>query len=238
MARVEGRVAAGRHEQAAMIGGSPFLRRRTVGRAEERALVQRATAGDATAVHALFEAHFALVVRDARAFLGRGIPLEDLVAEGCLGVLEALSRFDAARGCRFMTYASWWVRRRLGDAVLHNRVVTVPRRRLRQPNPPPREVSLSEPIAAGSHLRVEDLLVKESEADLATAGAERAAAIRSALAGLTARQRQVLERRYGLGGEAQTLQAVAADLGITKERVRQVEQRALERLRLTLDSGT
>src|SRR5438067_12145319 len=82
-----------------------FRRRRVLDREEEALLVESAARGDRAALAVLFEAHFPLLVKSALAFKGRGLDAEDLVGEACMGLVEALPRFDASRKLRFMTYA-------------------------------------------------------------------------------------------------------------------------------------
>lgn len=219
-----------------------FPTRRGLGREEEAALVARAAAGDRLALTRLFEAHFPLAVRGALAFSGRGVAEEDLVGEASIGLIEAASRFDPSHGTRFMTYATWWVRRRVVQALARQaRVVRVPRHRLGRASsrPLPREVSLSDGEESGGRSVAETLPAAGPTPEGAARRGEAIARLDHALVRLPARQQVVLRARFGLGGdgrrdEPRTLKSIAADLGVSKERVRQIEGEALSALRAAL----
>lgn len=94
---------------------------------QERELVARAAAGETRARQRLIQSHLRLVMKIARCYQRGGIPIEDLVGEGIVGLLEALRRFDDTRGVRFAGYAAWWIRARIGQYALANRrLVTLP----------------------------------------------------------------------------------------------------------------
>lgn len=225
-----------------------YPRRRRLGREEELVLVRRAAAGDREALSGLFEAHFPLAVRTAMAQEGRGLPLEDLIGEACVGLVEAVSRFDTRRGTRFMTYAIWWIRRRVVQAIAHQaRNVRIPRHEwtaaARSPEGAaalhPRELSLSEASTGAGERPLAELLPASTEPlEESIERDDQARVLRRALDALTPRQRWILERRFGLDRpEESTLQALADELGLSKERVRQVEAQALARLRGSLAPG-
>lgn len=218
-----------------------FRTRRRLARAEEAALARRAARGDRAALETLVQANFAFLVKTAMGFQGRGIPLEDLIGEACMGVLEAAPRFDASRGFRFMTYAVWWVRRALVRAVsTQSRNVRIPRSRAtadrKADRPPLREISLSDGWGDDPDGQVEDALAADDPPlEDVVLRREHADMVHAALDALPERQRHVLVRRFGLdGAEAQTLLSIAGDLGVTKERVRQIEGQALRRVERVL----
>lgn len=93
------------------------LRRPLLSAEQERALARRAGAGDSRARDRLVEANVRLVASIARGHCGRGVPYADLVQEGLMGLLRAVERFDPDRGHRLATYAAWWVRRRMLEAI-------------------------------------------------------------------------------------------------------------------------
>lgn len=100
---------------------------------EERELFQQVEAGDETARQTVVDCNLKFVIRIARRFLGRGLPLEDLVQEGNLGLLEAISRFDYRLGFRFSTYAAFWIRQSVQVAVRQRgSLVRIPVRKSRQ----------------------------------------------------------------------------------------------------------
>lgn len=237
----------------------------------EQALARAARAGDAQARQRLIEANLRLVVTVAKDHAGRGLSLADLIAEGNLGLIRAVERFDPARGFRFSTYAVWWIRQAIEQALLdHARLVRLPgsvvraltavlrveRELARHGGPAPTLEAIAaaaeRPVAEVAELlRLNERIAELDDPEIATGLAvawpedegddererllaEGAASERLAdwLARLPARQREVVARRYGLDGHAmQSLAEVAAALGISRERVRQIQQEALIRLR-------
>ena len=111
-------------------GGSYFSRLREtplLTADEEVALSRRIQVGDGTARARMIEANLRFVVMLARRYLGRGLPLDDLVEEGNLGLIRAVEKFDPAHGCRFSTYAAWWIRQAIERAIANQaRLVRVP----------------------------------------------------------------------------------------------------------------
>jgi RNA polymerase sigma factor (sigma-70 family) len=174
----------------------------------------------------------------ARDFLYTGVAREDLIAEGRLGLFEAALRYDPSHGAQFLTYASFWARRRMQTFVArHARVVRRPMSRV-GPTRERDEVSLDEPVGSSKTLAWRDVLVdRESPPPLDTlVGAEDAALITSAALALPPQWRAIIVRRFGLdGGPAMTLAAVGETLGLSRERVRQIEAKAMRSLRDRLE---
>lgn len=233
---------------------------------EEWALAERVQAGDAQARRRMIEANLRLVVTVARPWVGRGMLLMDLVAEGNLGLIRAVEKFDPARRLRFSTYAVWWIREAVQSAVMNQgRTVRVPvhvLRELAQVLRVERELTTRlgaapslEQIAAAAGRSPHDLaelfrmteqvgsldaVFESGERMLAASVAEgdepAQATIRGerlvvALAQLGERQREVLQRRFGLdGAPVQSLADIGRDLGISRERARQIQGEALQRL--------
>ena len=240
---------------------------------QEQELARRVQQGDADAERQLIEANLRLVVRVARRYLNRGLSLLDLIEEGNLGLLHAVTKFQPGRGTRFSTYAVWWIRQAVARALANQaRMIRLPvhielllgqymkkkaaltqdlgrapnteeiAKALGQPveevehieRMSQRPVSLDAPIGQDGGGKLEDL-VKDGEA-LPGAGLAAALKAREDLAGvlrdLPDAERGVLELRFALeGGEPRTLESIGRQLGITRERVRQIEATALARLR-------
>jgi len=208
---------------------------------EERVLLDAVRAGDRSALERLVRANRPYVLRLARAYRGRGVAFEDLVAEGNLGLLEAAPRYAPARGTRFLTYATWWIRKRMLAALDGQaRTVRVPGRfwpsRWKGGMRPPPAVDLPLHGLEGAPVveRLRDPAALHAEQDLLHR--ESLSRMQAAVARLSAQERCVLDHRFGLQGDApRTLQETGVHLRISRERVRQVEQQAIARLKRALD---
>lgn len=215
-------------------------RRPLLSREREVALARRwREAGDRRALHELVEGNLRFVVACARRYRGRGVPMADLVNEGNLGLLRAAERFDPDRGVRFVTYAAWFVRQTiLGALGRAGRAAppvadgdgTGPRRPRRAvvvsleapPGPGGRGTRLSERLEAPAAVG----------ADRPVHRRERRRALETSLAFLPEREERVVRLFFGLDGAApRTLAGIGREMGVSRERVRQIKDRALDRLR-------
>jgi RNA polymerase nonessential primary-like sigma factor len=223
------------------------------------------------------EASIAFVVKAANEYRDLGVPIEDLVNAGNLGLLEAARRFDATRGNKFLTYAKWWVRKALLDTLEQQaRVVRLPNYQLKRSReardaekelashlgrkPTREEIAAQLPDRDGTALRRSGLRHREVGLDHpGTAGRDDTLAdqlpdrrhlspeerliheqsilkVQEAIEDLTEQQRRIVSDRFGLSGEAElTLKAIGEVLGLSRERVRQIECEALARLRRSLE---
>jgi len=204
-------------------------------RHHETTLVDRARRQEPGAVDELVRQHLAFVIRVATEFRGRGVPFEDLINEACVGLLKAVRRFDSRNGARFMTYASFWMRKAVLDALLDQpRMVRVPRYQRGLGRTIPREVWLDAPIDSEDARTLGERLPDSQLPHPATAmiEAEKNARLHRALLTLRPRERSVLALRFGLHGQpGMTLLQVGTCLDLSRERVRQIESAALARLR-------
>ena len=248
--------------------------------AEEIDLSRRAKAGEKGARQRLIEKNLRLVVSVAKKYRGMGLPFEDLIQEGNIGLMKAVEKFDPDRGWRFSTYATWWVRQAVQRAVADKgRTIRVPvhrgdklRKMARAYNELSSEMErepTDEDVAGRLGWSVEDVRdLKGSlwdasslnqplspDADATEIGEliedERASEVAGTVIGememdwladavenLPERHRYVLIKRYGLGEEeAATLARLSEELGISRERVRQLQREAERILRDEGDFG-
>jgi RNA polymerase primary sigma factor len=200
---------------------------------DEQALVERARRGDRAAVDRLTSANLAYVVRVAKEFRGRGVPFEDLIAEGCLGLLKAIRRYRASSGTRFMTYASFWVRKEILAAVTEQpNAIHVPRYAREHGHGSIRIMPIDVPEGIVVGERVPHTGPQPVETVI---GDQLGRRMRRHVVRLPFREQAVIAWRFGLLGDApKTLQEIARSLGLSKERVRQIEVSALAGLRRAL----
>jgi RNA polymerase primary sigma factor len=218
----------------------------------ERSLAVESRQGVDAARRALVEANLRLVVKIALSYRTFGVPLEDLVSEGNIGLMEAARRFDPTRGVRFANYASWWIRKCMVAALHRNATQSSYPVRLGPPgNAGAEGISPSTSIRTRRRLvsyeafltdsgepRMQRALPRDEALDPEEVVLERdlADSLRSILHRIPAAERRILESRFGLDGRSRrTLQGLGELLGCTRERVRQLELRALERARRLLD---
>jgi len=247
---------------------------------EEFQTATRARAGDFMARQAMIEHNLRLVVSVAKTYLGRGVPLSDLIEEGNLGLMHAIDKFEPERGFRFSTYATWWIRQSVERAVMNQgRVIRLPvhivrelqqvlRARRTLENDPefvasrpdgvrvddvaallgrdvhevaqllamaetPKSLDASAGAAEDEH-SLGDTMVDDQASDPTdvTQTHEVERLVQNWIDALTVREREILEGRFGLHNrEPETLEVLSDRLGLTRERVRQIQNDALLKLK-------
>ena len=243
-------------------------------REQEQTLARRIRKGDKDALDRLVKANLRFVVSIAKQYSNQGLPLEDLINDGNLGLIKAAHRFDEKRGYKFISYAVWWIRQEMLQSLAeHSRIVRLPLNRAgtlyrigkasrqldqelgRAPNA--REiakklklseeevedtmhianthVSLDEPYSTDQDdTSLVDYLQDDSSPmpDEATYGRALSDDMEKALATLSERERQILSMYFGLSREEPlTLEEIGKELGLTRERIRQIKEKAIIRLR-------
>jgi RNA polymerase primary sigma factor len=255
------------------INATPLLNAR-----EERELADRIALGDPAARDHLVRANLRLVVNLARGYAGKGLPLQDLVEEGNLGLMRAVEGFDPSWGTRFSTYAAYWIKQSIKRALINTgKTIRLPsymvdligkwRRAAAElqeelgRTPTKEEIAFSLKLSAKKLKIIEkairvynataqgdgpetplslDEIAMDGRSPAPQAALEKADDLRQVLGLLETmdpREAAVLRLRFGLGGEAPlTLQEVGNRLGLTRERVRQIEREALDKLRTGVES--
>ncbi|GAA4386501.1 sigma-70 family RNA polymerase sigma factor [Hymenobacter koreensis] len=242
---------------------------------EEVTLAQRIREGDQQALEKLTKANLRFVVSVAKQYQNQGLSLGDLINEGNLGLIKAAKRFDETRGFKFISYAVWWIRQSILQALAEqSRIVRLPLNRVgslnkisksfseleqkfeREPSPEEiaevlelttsevvdtlkisgRHVSVDAPFVQGEENRLLDVLENEDEetpdSGLMTDSLRKE--VQRALSTLTKREADVITLYFGLNGEhSLTLEEIGEKFNLTRERVRQIKEKAIRRLRHT-----
>jgi RNA polymerase primary sigma factor len=239
---------------------------------EEVELTQRIKAGDQKALERLTRANLRFVVSVAKQYQNQGLTLSDLINEGNMGLLKAAERFDETRGFKFISYAVWWIRQSILQAISEqSRIVRLPLNQVGSVNKINREINKFEQAherrpsveeiadnidlpqekiddamnISGRHLSVDapfsdaedgsllDVLINEDipPTDVSLVSESLKSEIQAALSVLNERERNVIEASYGLGMQELTLEEIGEKYGLSRERVRQIKEKAIRKLR-------
>jgi RNA polymerase primary sigma factor len=239
---------------------------------EEVEMAQRIRKGDKKALERLTKANLRFVVSVAKQYQNQGLSLPDLINEGNVGLIKAAEKYDETRGFKFISYAVWWIRQSILQAIAEqSRIVRLPLNQLgsmnkinrmlskfeqeneRRPsvdeisevidipeekvdeaiNVSGRQVSVDAPFVDGEDNSLLDVLVNNDAplADRQLLVESLQAEIKDALKILTLRERNIVTAFYGIGQPEMTLEEIGTKYGLTRERVRQIKEKAIRRLR-------
>jgi RNA polymerase primary sigma factor len=241
---------------------------------EEVDLAQRIKKGDQAALEKLTRANLRFVVSVAKQYQNQGLSLPDLINEGNLGLIKAAEKFDETRGFKFISYAVWWIRQSILQALAEqSRIVRLPLNQVgslnkinkayskfeqeneRKPSPEElaeqlelpadkvadtlrvsgRHISVDAPFVEGEDNSLLDVLVNSDSpnADRSLINESLIKEIERALATLTERESDIIKLFFGIGCQEMTLEEIGERFGLTRERVRQIKEKAIRRLRHT-----
>ncbi|MCR5473328.1 sigma-70 family RNA polymerase sigma factor [Prevotella communis] len=195
---------------------------------QEARLSARILQGDERALNRLIEANLRFVVVIARQYQGQGLSMEDLVSEGNLGLMKAARKFDATRGLRFVNYAVVFIRQQIEKAVRkesdEQRVESTRDGQTR---------SVDAPLGSKANVSLLSVLVNADspQADQRVYNASLEDAIERSLQTLNERETVVVNAYFGIGEERQTMAEIAERMSLKRERVRQIRDRAVRRLK-------
>jgi RNA polymerase primary sigma factor len=202
---------------------------------EERKLAERISKGDDRALSKLVEANLKFVVTIARQYKGKGVAMEDLVSEGNIGLMKAAAKFDASKGVRFVNYAVVHIRQAIEKAIdqqggLYQIPKDVKQDLARQQSIP---LSVDAPLGHRTNMSLLSVLVNK-DAPLADERVHSEAvedAIEYALGTLDDRERRVVNAFFGINQEHETMAEIAEDMDLRRERVRQIRDKSVRKLR-------
>lgn len=239
---------------------------------EEVELAQRIKKGDRKALEKLTRANLRFVVSVAKQYQNQGLSLPDLINEGNVGLIKAAEKFDETRGFKFISYAVWWIRQSILQAIAEqSRIVRLPLNQVgsvnkinkvlnkfeqeneRKPSLEEisekvdlpedkiddalkinsRHVSVDAPFSDGDDNSLLDVLVNNDSpmADRSLVLESLRAEINTALQSLNERERNVIEAFFGINQQEMTLDEIGTKYGLTRERVRQIKEKAIRRLK-------
>ena len=246
---------------------------------EEVELAQLIRKGDKKALERLTRANLRFVVSVAKQYQNQGLSLSDLINEGNLGLLKAAERFDETRGFKFISYAVWWIRQSILQAISEqSRIVRLPLNQVGSVNKINREInrfeqanerrpsleeiaekidlpedkideamninghhiSVDAPFAEGEDNSLLDIMPNTDSpmADMSLVAESLKAEIQNALSVLNERERNVIEASYGINCSELTLEEIGEKFGLTRERVRQIKEKAIRKLRACTKNKT
>ncbi len=239
---------------------------------EEVELAQRIKKGDRQALEKLTRANLRFVVSVAKQYQNQGLSLPDLINEGNLGLIKAAEKFDETRGFKFISYAVWWIRQSILQALAEqSRIVRLPLNQVgslnkinkalsqfeqeneRRPSTDEisgildmpadkiaeamkisgRHISVDAPFVEGEDNSLLDVLVNDDSpiADKSLINESLSREIDRALSTLTERESEIIKMFFGIGYQEMTLEEIGENFGLTRERVRQIKEKAIRRLR-------
>lgn len=239
---------------------------------DEKTLSERIGRGDKAARRKMIEGNLRLVVNISKRYMGRGLPFQDLIEEGNIGLIKAVERFKHAKGCKFSTYSTYWIRQSVERAILNQAdIVRLPihvsndifkmtkvetefrRKHNREPSTTElaadmgisgrylKKLSIitrkSHSMDTALHDNTDETLLDRLEDEKALSPVDSISAemkteeLKKWLSILDSKENKIIRLRFGINSEPETLEDIGKKLGVTRERIRQIETRALVKLK-------
>lgn len=221
-----------------------------ISKEKENELTERLLNGDEKAREELVKANLRFVISIAKTYQNNGIPLADLIAEGNLGLLKAIDKFDRTKGYRFISYAVWWIKQSIIECINeHSRNIRIPVNQINDYLKAKKDSKDSDEdlvdmfpttqsifdvinedgdelldIIEDDNALMPDFLLNNSNDNLKVE-------LDRLLSKLDEKERQIIKMYFGIDGEAMTLEAIGDEFDLTKERIRQIKQKAINKIR-------
>jgi len=204
-------------------------------KAKEKRLIKLSRKGNIKAKNELLEANLKFVFNIAKHYTGRGLSISELISEGNMGLMRAVEKFDEEKDIKFISYAVWWIRQGMLEAIKKKKLLTIVEIDNTEPNNTifERNVSDDEDERMGG---ISDIgFSNEAEEHRKEIKASQKEVIGKLLNTLTKREREVIEYYYGLNEKRElTLNEIGCKLGLSSERVRQVKSKSIRKLRSSM----
>lgn len=222
------------YTQAVTIYCDELRKCKPINAAKEKKLVKLARKGNANAKNELISSNLRFVFDIAKRYAGKGVPMGDLISEGNIGLIKALDRFDENKGYRFITYAVWWIKQSIIEAIRINKG-KIRLSDISYPNDEDEMLNNEEkiftdensnpvynqPVPSCSYEN-EAMELEERQNDV----------IDNVLDSLNTREREIIEAYFGINGKSgKLLTEIGNELNLTSERIRQIKEKAIRKLR-------
>jgi RNA polymerase primary sigma factor len=217
---------------------------------KEIELTERLLSGDERAREELINANLRFVISIAKTYQNNGIPLSDLIAEGNLGLLKAIDKFDRSKGYRFISYAVWWIKQSIIESINeHSRNIRIPVNQINDYLKAKKENKDSDDelvdmfpttqsifgvindegdelldVIEDDNALMPDYFLNNNQGNLKSE-------LEKLLLKLDEKERQIIKMYFGIDGEPMTLEAIGDELDLTKERIRQIKQKSINKIR-------
>jgi len=203
-------------------------------KAKEKRLLKLIRRGDLKAKNELLEANLKFVFDIAKHYTGRGLSISDLISEGNMGLLRAIDKFDETKDVKFISYAVWWIKQAMMEAIKKKKVLTMVEIDPTQSNDTVFEKNVSDEedeILSKNDTSFSD----REEEEKKELGITQKEVVGKLLKTLNNREREIIEYYYGLGNnEELTLYEIGQKIGLTSERVRQIKEKSMKKLRTSM----
>jgi len=200
-------------------------------RAKEKELILKAKNGDIKAQNEILTSNLRFVFNIASRYKGNGAAISDLISEGNLGLIKAIQKFDPEKDVKFISYAVWWVRNSMQEFIKKRQMTLSIEKEEDSLDKPAKESVFQKDIEDDFVTKKETMLSDEEDEEKRELHKNQKKIVDKLLSNLSGREKFIVEQYYGINGKEKNLEEIGNELGITKERVRQIKSSSLAKLR-------